>query len=240
MKPSLENKNDTHTCETYEPLLSAAMDGELTEDERQQLAGHLQQCAVCRKQEKVFRQLGNALDRHVPPAWEQVSLAPANNTVNNGTINNVNVSKSEEEIDEKPLPAKSVSSSKLDQETSRVQWVLAGITAAMLAWGALSVSSLLSSSSTPQPQAMTASAEAIAIPLTKLLWLNQESQRDQVRVIKNMEHKLRTLRLEVTSLSKESIDGEDKDRLLARVDQLLNRLKKVDVVYQRVGTRSTQ
>ena len=75
----------------------------------------------------------------------------------------------------------------------------------------------------------TKHAEAIAEPLAKLTWLNQESQKDQAQMAKALEYELRTLRLEVQLLGpKETSPKADQKRaLLEQIDQLLIGVKDV-------------
>jgi hypothetical protein len=57
-----------HTCETIRPLISAALDGELDEEEFVQLSEHLAACEQCRQIHQDYTQLRHGLKTLPPPS----------------------------------------------------------------------------------------------------------------------------------------------------------------------------
>jgi anti-sigma factor RsiW len=55
------------TCERWEPLLSAYLDGELTASDVSQLEGHLETCEPCREELVSFRELSGMLATEPEP-----------------------------------------------------------------------------------------------------------------------------------------------------------------------------
>ena len=69
------------TCTTYQELLSAWLDGELSSFEQRELREHLDQCPGCRTDWEVMGRIQEQIDRLVEPGvppelWERITTAP--------------------------------------------------------------------------------------------------------------------------------------------------------------------
>jgi hypothetical protein len=193
-------------CDDFQPLISASLDDEISDEEMQLLGSHFQQCADCRRRSKSYRQISGLV--RSTDLWRWLS---------------------EEEFERvsKAYPSKQmVYSSQLENRAGRAShrwfWSGAGLTAAALVLLAWSLTNW-----TWQRRELAPSYAEVDIlsPLVSLAEINSERIRDQELFRESLELDLRALKLRVYSLDKP--DTVATKRIMGKIDQLLVRIDKV-------------
>lgn len=196
--------NEKHsTCEDYEPLISAMIDGELDAIERNELNSHLQNCAHCKQRVVDFEEVDRTVDQlsHVavgiPRKTSPYSLA---------------------------RPPYEMRPSKLKPRfRRRTIWRLIPLAAAATLLIGLGVAVW------PNPRPVSAeliSAEQFVEPLKELHLLNQLKHREQEVMLQTLGLDLRSMKLELNLL-----EPADQLSLNTRIDAMLEKLNRFDAKH---------
>lgn len=197
--------NKHSNCETYEPLISAMIDGELESSERNELNSHLQNCAMCKQRVITFEQ--------VDAAVAMLSSDGKNaGSSGNPTLN------SQTTIPFPMHPPKMAPprSSKLNP------WRLIPLAAAATLLICLGIAAW------PNPRPANAeliSPSQIVEPMKELHFLNLQKQRDQDLMLRTLGMDLRSMKLEINLLEPGSAERVG---LAAKIDAMIEKVN----VYQ--------
>ena len=194
---------DNHSnCESYEPLISAMIDGELETVERNDLNSHLQNCATCKQRVIAFEQVDAAIATlsHDSGFAETPACATPYATA-------------------KPPFDMRPPKSAAPRKKQRLIWRLVPIAAA----ATLLIGLAIATWSNPQP----ASAEPISSsqfvePMKELHLLNRGKQRFQGVMLQTLDLDLRTLKLELNLLE---TDPAARESFAEQIDAMIEKVK---------------
>ena len=197
----MNKQTDTESCESYELLISCAMDDESTAEESRRLEEHLAACASCRAQQKKFENVNQAV----------FSLGQSESEILPAGVNVIPPGKPAQELT-KPAPAQS-----LFARRQRMAGWAALVTAAMIALVLLR----------PDPE-LRQKENPIDIlgPVVSLTEINSQRMLDQELLIESLELDLRTLKLQLAVLND---SGEDE--VLGKIDALMQKIDQVKTSY---------
>ncbi len=192
-------QHESNGCETFEPLVSALIDGELNESETDAVESHLQNCHACQQLKRSFLILSNTI------ASQQIYEFEASQSFMEDMAPRNGISA--------PLPQK------VPNEQRRhwsLPWLVPiAIAASLLIWGAISMIPEKTNS------VDTASVDSIAQPLADFQMINQQKQRDQQLMLKTMELELRSLRIELDQLDP---NVATRDALAKQIEDMMHRV----------------
>ena len=194
--------NTVDTCEQFQSLISAELDGELDVREQAELQGHLAECAVCLRWQVTANRLAHQLasidevegEQSVPihangHARPLVELAPKESVAN---------------FDDRPTVRRSAT------------WFWA---AAALLFISVGISfGVRARRESPIP---TVSVE----PLVAMHAINVQTEHDQQAVLRNVEMDLRMMKLEMRSMD---LDPASRQQLGDRIESLLAKTRQLD------------
>ena len=170
---------DNQNCDQFEPMVSAMIDGELSNEEQLLLGNHLERCESCRELTRDFESVNVAVD----------SLAAATGSDHDSKLTETFVV--------------------TRQKQSLHNWLsvwrlvpLAGVAALLIGLF------IVATQPAPQASAEQFSAEQFVKPLSDLNRINQQQQRDQELMLRTLGMDLRTLKLELKQLDNAGSDRD--------------------------------
>lgn len=187
-------------CETFEPLVSAMIDGELQPGEQVELESHLDHCQSCGNLVREFQRIDDAVGAL---GREQRFIE---HDVENRVTETIVVTRQKPSVKDWLSPWRLV-------PVAGVAALLVGLFIVM----------------TQPPAEATAdqfSAEEFVKPLTDLNRINLQQHRDQELMLKTLGMDLRALKLELKQL--ESAGPEDRQRLEQQIEMMLERVGSFD------------
>ncbi len=193
--------NQQPNCESYEPLISALIDGELEPAEQNELKSHLQNCPAC-KQRVIFFE-------RVDAAVESLSHRSVADSLDNPN---------------QRLPAHfpfAMHPPKKDvpRPRRRLIWRLIPLAAAATLLICLGIAAW------PFPRPANAdqiSASQIVKPFKELRLLNLQQQRDQDLMLRTLGMDLRSMKLEINLLEPGSVE---RISLATQIDAMIEKVK---------------
>lgn len=192
--------NRHSNCETYEPLISALIDGELEPSEQNELKSHLQNCAMCKQRMIVFER--------VDAAVEILSHDSAASTPHDP---NLHLPAS--------IPFAMHPPSKAPLRANRLMiWRLIPLAAAATLLICLGIAAW------PNPKSVNAeliSSAQIVEPMKELYLLNLQQQREQELMVRTLGMDLRSMKLEINLLDPES---DRRANLAAQIDAMIEKV----------------
>ncbi len=196
-------KQDNH-CFQFEPLISAAIDGELEPGEVNLLESHLDDCERCRHQYRQFEEVNDML-----VATERQNVCPP------------------VRLPEPVLLDKTLSKTQIQTSFRSPRSSAAPSARTLLAGGALAAAGLAAVLLTTPPEPTTPPVEIgdVVSPFHRLAVLNDQSHKDQDSLTAAMRMELRTLLLETRSL-----DGDENElqQLYDKLESLQRRLGELE------------
>lgn len=200
--PQFETKGLPESCELFEPLISASLDGELNSSELETLNKHLLRCQCCRQMAEDFAQGDLA-----------VELLGSENVSDLSTTFATSGSH----------PETSVVIPTLETSQSRNSWfsvwrlIPVGVAATLLVCFGIAA--------WPNPQPVNANQilpEQIAGPMFELETLNNQKQQDQDLMLRTLGMDLRAMKLEISQLEPGS---EERERLKTQIDLMIAKVR---------------
>jgi anti-sigma factor RsiW len=196
--------NRIEPCESFQLLISAALDGELDEREQVELDRHLSACGACRHwQASIVQQ-------------EQLLLTIADED-SQADLSELPLGQSDSAVGV-PLTVEFKSPQAMSQRRG-LSWRLVGVSglaAAVLLGVGLIVSALVRQ----QGPAPTFSVE----PVAAMHAINVQSEEDQHAILRTVELDLRAMKLE---LKRMSLDDAARDQLGTQIDSLLAKTRQL-------------
>ncbi len=182
------------SCEDYQQLISASLDGESTDGERNELEHHLNSCQVCRQRRHAYVQVNELFEEFEPVRAE--------------------IAKRGAEV--KGEPQQIPGAGRRRTQRTRQNLVRAGL----LVGGVAASAALAAFVYSPPPsQPMeTVTVTDLVQPLDKLYDLNRQSTKDQKIMASALEYELRALKLQLNNVSN---DAADIDQYKQRIDELM-------------------
>jgi negative regulator of sigma E activity len=171
---------DPSQCEIFEPLISAMLDGELTETEQNELLAHLDECSTCRAQVQAFQNVDQAVS-----------------SMNSTAI-------AYEESLEKTKSTDRLSNGKLSVDRSIVAhpstWSWWRVIPLAVAASLLAILSITIINGPTPAKADQVTPEQIVKPMKELHLINLQQQRDQELMLRTLGMDLRSLKIEIAQL----------------------------------------
>lgn len=166
---------DQHSnCDTYEPLISAMIDGELESDERNELNSHLQNCTTCKQRVIAFERVDAAVETL------SHNSEPTQST-------NEAILRLQSAVPFAMYPPKKVP----PRANNLLIWRLIPLAAAATLLICLGVAAW------PSASAESISPAQIVEPMKELHLLNLEKQREQSLMLRTLIMDLRSMKLEI-------------------------------------------
>lgn len=172
--------NPNINCDEFEPLVSALIDNELTDQERIDVENHLKCCSSCENMLHEFGQVDSAIE----------SLGFEGNEHSSGNVETFVVTR------KKPALKDWLSVWRLGP---------VGVVAALLI-GLF----LVTAQSTPEVTAEQLTPERFVKPMTELNRINLQQHRDQELMLRTLGMDLRTLKLELRQLESAQPEDRDR------------------------------
>jgi anti-sigma factor RsiW len=205
---------NANECGEFEILISADVDGELDEGEREALDQHLSQCVTCRNRRSHWEFLGEHL-RHVQFTPPTEAESPFNEITLNGWKREMFQEYLANNSAHQTIILPESGTGSLDSARGG-RWLL-GIAAGILV--ALGVS--FGVFSNRPPAAIAVSAD----PLVKMHAINVQTEQDQQATIRAMALELRTMKLEMRRLK---LDPQAQAEWEGQIDSLLTKTRQLD------------
>jgi len=190
-------------CETYDPLISAMMDGEIESVERNELNSHLQNCARCKQRVMAFEQVDSAVERL---SHKNLSGSESLNGFAQSSFPTVPFAM--HEAKKKSLQAHRKSA-----------WRLIPLAAAAMLLVCLGIALW------PNPRPVNAgliSPSQIVEPMKELHFLNQETRRNQELMLRTLGMDLRSMKLEINHFE---LGSAERDSLSAQIDAMIEKVQ---------------
>ncbi|MGI9517902.1 MAG: anti-sigma factor family protein [Pirellulaceae bacterium] len=200
----MKNEIENNHCFQYQPLISAAIDGELEPGEVTLLETHLDDCERCRHEYRQFERVNDWLVTHdQPDVCQKVELL------------------------EPVLLNKSLAKTQLQTSFRSPKSAAAPTARTLLAGGALAAAGLAAVLLTTPSEPTLPPVEIgdVVSPLHRLAVLNDQSHKDQDSMTDAMSMELRTLLLETRAMDSEQ---DELQRLNNKIESLQRRLGELE------------
>ena len=210
----MSNPFEHSDCDRMGLLISAQLDGELTEAERPKFEAHLEQCSTCRNRMKSFEQLNHWVE--IDQAIEATSCLemPAGEWGGFAEF-----TKADFQVEKKPMKSDGTS-------LKRIATRLIPMAAAASVILGLGIAAL--------PTGKTVTAEEIAAPLAELDLIQERQAEGQAQLLATMQFELRILRLELAAMASEekskTDSSSDQQRIEEKLDLLLEKVNELSAV----------
>ncbi len=195
---------DASQCEIFEPLISAMLDGEMTQAEHDELISHLDECSNCRTQVRAFQCVDQAVTTMsaITSTSSERSQIPVINESANGQLSG-----------NKPWVA---------MQSNWPWWRMIPLAVAASLLLILGITII----NGPKPAtADQVTPEQIVKPMKELHLINLRQQRDQELMLRTLGMDLRSLKFEIAQFE----PGSDERKLLTKqVEAMIEKVRQFE------------